>query len=221
MHNYNFMISIFLVDDHVLLRNALASVIDEFGDCKVTAMAANGVELQEIMREKPYPDLVILDLNMPVMDGYDAAFWLFEHYPDIRVLILTMYDSEIALLRLLKLGVRGFLRKDMHPFELRSAIDTIMKEGYYYSHQTTGKLAGIFQKSLHDKQFMEKLMLTPTDIDFLKLASTDLTYKEIADQMKVSPRAIDGYRDSLFDRLQVKSRVGLAIFALKNGLITS
>lgn len=215
------MINVILVDDHILLRDALASVIDGFDECKITGLASNGEELSQLLSRGGKPDLVILDLNMPVMDGYQTAKWLFENHPDIKILILTMYDSEIALIRLLQLGVRGFLKKDIHPFELRAAITSVMQDGYYYSHRTTGKLATLFQKSFQDKQSVERVMLTDNDIDFLRLASSDLTYKEIADKMKISPRAVDGYRDSLFDRLQVKSRVGLAIFALRNGLINA
>lgn len=215
------MINLILVDDHILLRDALASVIDGFDECKITGLASNGEELSQLLSRGGKPDLVILDLNMPVMDGYQTAKWLFENHPDIKILILTMYDSEIALIRLLQLGVRGFLKKDIHPFELRAAITSVMQDGYYYSHRTTGKLATLFQKSFQDKQSVERVMLTDNDIDFLRLASSDLTYKEIADKMKISPRAVDGYRDSLFDRLQVKSRVGLAIFALRNGLINA
>lgn len=215
------MINVILVDDHILLRDALASVIDGFDECKIAGLASNGEELKQLLERGTQPDLVILDLNMPIMDGYQTAKWLHENHPDIKILILTMYDSEIALIRLLQLGVRGFLKKDIHPFELRAAITSVMQDGYYYSHRTTGKLATLFQKSFQDKQSVERVMLSDSDIDFLRLASSDLTYKEIADKMKISPRAVDGYRDSLFDRLQVKSRVGLAIFALRNGLINA
>lgn len=215
------MIQVFLVDDHILLRDALAEVIENFEECKVTGLASDGKEMQQIMERGIIPDVVLLDLNMPVMDGYASAQWLFNNYPDVKTLILTMYDSEIALIRLLQLGVRGFLRKDIHPFELRAAITSVMNAGYYYSHRTTGKLATLFQKSFQDKQSVERVMLSDMDIEFLKLASTDMTYKEIAGRLKISARSVDGFRDSLFDRLEVKSRVGLAIFALKNGLINS
>lgn len=214
------MIQVCLVDDHVLLRDALAETIDNFDECKVTGVASHGKELQQIVERGVIPNLVLLDLNMPEMDGYDTAEWLFTHHPEVRVLILTMYDSEVALIRLLQYGVRGFLRKDIHPFELRAAISAVMKDGYYYSHRTTGKLATLFQKSYQENLSVERVMLSDMDIQFLRLVSTDMTYKEIAGKLNISVRSVDGYRDSLFDRLEVKSRVGLAIFALKNGLIS-
>lgn len=211
---------IILTDDHILLRDVLANLIDSFEECKIIGVAANGKELVKHINEGLLPDIVVLDLNMPEMDGYETAQWLMEKHPDIRILILTMYDSEIALIRLLQLGVRGFLKKDIHPFELKAAILSVADNGYYYAHNTTGKLAGFFQKNHNSKTSMERAMLTQLDIDFLKMAATDMTYKEIAQIMKISPRTIDGYRDSLFEKLDVKSRVGLAIYAVKNGIVT-
>lgn len=217
--NINKQFKIILVDDHVLLRDALAGLINSFSECTVIAVAGNGAELIKEIEEGRLPDLVVLDLNMPVMDGYETAKWLQEYHPDIRVLTLTMFDSEIALIRLLQIGVRGFLKKDIHPSELKAALISVGREGYYYSHNTTGKLASLFHKNHTNNSSIEKSILNPVEIEFLKMASTDMTYKEIAQKMNMTPRAIDGYRDTLFDKLEVKSRVGLAIYAVKNGIV--
>ena len=211
---------IILADDHVLLRDALAALIDSFEECRIIAVASNGKELVKQIESGQLPHIVVLDLNMPEMDGYETAQWLQDKHPGIKILILTMYDSEIALIRLLQVGVRGFLKKDIHPFELKAALLSVAADGYYYAHNTTGKLASLFQKNQHNKSSIEKAMLTQLDIDFLRMASTDMTYKEIAQAMNITPRAIDGYRDSLFEKLDVKSRVGLAIYAVKNGIVT-
>ena len=216
----NKLYKVILTDDHVLLRDTLATLIDSFDECKVIAVASNGKELIKAIENGQVPDIVVLDLNMPLMDGYETAQWLQDKLPEVKILILTMYDSEIALIRLLQVGVRGFLKKDIHPKELKSALLSVAEDGYYYSHNTTGKLAGFFHKNHTNNSSIEKALLTKLDIEFLKLASTDMTYKEIAQVMKITPRAIDGYRDSLFDRLDVKSRVGLAIYAVKNGIVT-
>ena len=211
---------VILADDHVLLRDALATLINSFDDFKIVGVASNGKEVVDAIHRDRLPAIIILDLNMPLMDGYETAIWLHENYPDIRILILTMYDSEIALIRLLQVGVRGFLKKDIHPFELKAALESVAKDGYYYSHTTTGKLATLFQKNHQNRSNIERSILSEHDIEFLKMASTDMTYKEIAHKMNITPRAIDGYRDSLFDKLEVKSRVGLAIYAVKNGIVT-
>ncbi len=211
---------VLLADDHVLLRDALATLINSFEECNIVAVASNGKELVKIIETGIKPDVVLLDLNMPEMDGYETAQWLQQNHPMVKTLVLTMYDSEIALIRLLQIGVRGFLKKDIHPFELRSALLAVAKDGYYYAHNTTGKLANFFQKSHSAGASIDKGILTDNDIEFLRLASTDMTYKEIAFTMNITPRAIDGYRDSLFEKLDVRSRVGLAIYAIKNGIVS-
>lgn len=212
--------SVVMADDHILLRDALAGLINTFEEFSVTAVAGNGKEVIEIFKHIQVPQLLILDLNMPEMDGYDTAQWVQKNYPDTKILILTMYDSEIALIRLLQVGVKGFLKKDIHPLELKTALLSVMNDGYYYSHATTGKLASLLHKTHATHSSIEKTILNEIEIEFLKLASTDMTYKEIAIAMKMTPRSIDGYRDGLFEKLDVKSRVGLAIYAVKNGIVT-
>lgn len=218
MNNKKF--KIILVDDHLLLRDALSNLIHQFDEFMVIGQASNGNQLMQLFKDGQVPDLVLLDLNMPEMDGFETAKWLGKNHPDIQILILTMYDSEIALIRLLQSGVKGFLKKDIHPSELRFALKSVAEGGYYYSHQTTGKLANLFHKSTDSHHLVENAMLTDKEIEFLRLASTDLTYKEIAAELKLTPRAVDGYRDALFEKLDVKSRVGLAIYAVKNGIVT-
>jgi two-component system invasion response regulator UvrY len=212
--------NVILVDDHVLLRDALASLINTFDECHVMNVAGNGKELVDEIGNGNIPCIVLLDLNMPVMDGYETAKWLRDNHPKIGVLILTMYDSEIALIRLLQLGVKGFLKKDVNPDELKAALLSVANGDYHYSHGVTGKLATLFQNNHDNNSSFDRSILNDMEIDFLKLASTDMTYKEIADIMKQTPRMIDNHRDSLFIKLNVKSRVGLAIYAIKNGIVT-
>lgn len=211
---------VILADDHILLRDALAKLISSFEDLEVMGVADNGEALLNFFKTRQIPDLVLLDLNMPKMDGFESAIWLQKNYPDVKILVLTMYDSEIALIRLLQVGVKGFLKKDIHPSELRNALISVAENGYYYSHNTTGKLASLFQKNHSNQSSIEKAILTHTEIEFLRLACTEMTYKEIADHLKITPRVIDSYRDGLFEKLDVKSRVGLAIYAVKNGIVT-
>ena len=211
---------VILADDHILLRDALASLIGSFDECSISGVAGNGEEVMDMLSRGIKADMLVLDLNMPKLDGFETARKVAKLYPDIHILILTMYDSEIALIRLLQVGVKGFLKKDIHPSDLRRALVSVAEGGYYYSHNATGKLANFFQKN-HDRQLpIDRALLTETEMNFLRLASTDMTYKEIAHQMKISPRAIDGLRDGLFEKLDVKSRVGLAIYAVRNGIVT-
>jgi DNA-binding NarL/FixJ family response regulator len=213
------IVNVALVDDHTLLRNALASMLDGTGECKVVIQAGNGKDLIAQLRQGTQPDVAILDLNMPVMDGHETALYLQKNHPEIRVLMLTMYDSDLALIRLLQTGVRGFMKKDIHPQEMLTAIQSVMETGYFYSPHTGSKLAGLF-RDIHDKNALyHKVMLNDQEVSFLRLASTEMTYKEIAEKMGMNPRAVDGIRDELFHRLDVKSRVGLAMYAIRHGLV--
>ncbi len=211
--------TIILADDHILLRDALANLINGFSNFKVTGLASDGTGVQVAIQQSGPPDIIILDLNMPNMDGYETTQWLAQNYPDIKILILTMYDSDIALIRLLQEGVRGFLKKDINPDELRNALETLVEQGYYYANSTSGKIAALFKKSSSAQSTLEKNTLTETEIAFLKLASSDMTYKEIAMQLGLSTRVVDNYREALFEKLGVRSRVGLAIYAIKNGIV--
>jgi len=214
------MTKIALVDDHILLRDALADVINKFDHCQVVLRARNGVELLDALAAGCQPDLVLLDVDMPQMDGYDTARALKDRYPQIFILVLTMYDSELAMIRLLQLGVRGILIKDISPAELRISIETTMRTGYYYSHTSAGKLVQLLKQDDAKNPRVNQLLLSDSEILFLRLCSTEKTYKEIARAMKTTPRTIENYRENLFVKLNVKSRVGLVLFALQNGVLT-
>jgi len=213
-------IKVALADDHVLLRTALASLIDNFEDCTVIIQVSNGNELTEILKDSPLPDVILLDLNMPFMNGMETAAWLQGVHPSIHVLMLTMYDTELALIRLLQVGVKGFLKKDAHPDELKFAIQSVMQSGFYYSHNTTGKLVNLFRRQSNNIQLISMNILSENEIEFLRLAGTELTYKEVAQQMNLNPRSVDSLRDALFQKLSVKSRVGLVMYAIKHGIVT-
>lgn len=213
------MIRITLVDDHVMLRNALAAKINEFDNIKVAEQCSNGKELILSLQSNSSPDIVILDLNMKEMNGIETARWLKSNRPEIKVLVLTMFDSELTLIQLLQAGVKGILHKSASPSDLRAAIMSIATEGQYYSNHTTSKLINLVKSKSEGAKALERAMLDEVEIQFLQLACSDMTYKEVALRMKLNPRAVDSLRDQLFVKLDVKSRVGLAIIALRHGIV--
>jgi len=213
------MINIILADDHTLLMDALSSLINGFDGFRITGVAGNGNEVVRLLSDGNAPDVILLDLNMPQMDGFETTRWLSKNHPEVKILILTMYDSDIALIRLLQEGVRGFLKKDIHPDELRQALITVVEQGYYYTNSTGGKIAALFRKSQGDQSALEKHNLTEKEMEFLQLVSGDMTYKEIAMKLHLSTRVVDSYRETLFEKLDVRSRVGLAVYAIKNGIV--
>lgn len=211
--------SIALADDHILLRDGLAGLVSKLG-YEVLFQADNGQELMNKVATGAIPDLVLMDINMPLKDGYETTSWLKKNYPDVKVLALSMYDDEHAIIRMLRSGARGYILKDSEPSELRAALEAILHKGFYYSDMVTGKLLhSIHQMDEEERITSSVLGLNAREEDFLKYAATEMTYKEIADQMNLSPRTIDGYRDSLFEKLGLKSRVGLVLFAIKHGIV--
>ena len=214
-------IKVALADDHVLLRNGLASVVDGFGEYVVLFQADNGKHFQQQIKEHGEPDIVLMDINMPEMDGYQTAQWLKEHYPLVMVIALSMYDNENAIIKMFKAGAKGYILKDSEPTELKRALDSVRQKGFYYSELVTGRLIHTINK-LGEANAPKKEMnsLNDREIEFLRYACTEMTYKEIADKMFLSPRTIDGYRDALFEKLELKTRVGLVMYAIKNGIVT-
>ena len=215
----NNKIKIALADDHVLLRSSLASLINGFENCQIVFQANNGQELIDTIRNGLRPDIILLDLNMPQLDGYDAALWLNEHYPEICVLMLTMYDSELTLIRLLRAGIKGYLKKNIDAAELKFAINSVAKDGHYYSTHTAGRLANLFRNSSAENKRIQTRFLNDQEIEFLEFVCSDLTYKEVAQKMKLTVRTVDVLRDQLFLKLNVKSRVGLVELVLRSGLV--
>src|SRR5215217_2244301 len=208
-------IQIVLADDHVMLRSGLAALINNFG-YSVLFECSNGKELMDKISKGKPPDIILMDINMPVMDGFETTLLLKNTYPTVKVLALSMYDDEIAIIRMLKNGAKGYILKEAGPKVLRTAIDSVVNKGFYYSDRVTGTLLHSIDENDTKKNLLQ---LNEKEIEFLRLASTEMTYKEIAAQMYLSPRTIDSYRDALFEKLKVKSRVGLVLFAIKNRII--
>jgi len=205
-----------IVDDHLLFGSSLEKLINTFDEFTVQFMARNGVELQkELVNQNSMPDIILLDYNMPVMNGYETVKWLTQNHPKIKVLALSVEDNEKIILKMIREGAKGYFLKDIHPDELKEALLVVMDKGYYYSEQVTDSMVKALQPNSNDNP----IKLKENELTFLQLACSEMTYKEIADIMNLSPKTIDGYRQELFNKLRIKNRVGLVIYALKNNFI--
>lgn len=200
-------LQIAMIDDHKLLRNGLAKIINEFDGFEVTIQASNGKEFIEQIATRRKPDIVLLDINMPVMNGYETAKWISSHLPGTKMLVLSMLDMDYAFIRMLRLGARGYLIKDSHPDQFYQALIQLRDKGFYINESKKGNSAIDLPK------------LTDKEIEFLQLACTEMTYREIAHEMNISYRTADSYRDVLFTKLDVNSRVGLVLYAIKSGIV--
>ncbi|GAB3994026.1 response regulator transcription factor [Spirosoma daeguense] len=210
--------TIAVVDDHHLMAQALAEFIKKIDGYDVAFVAENGRDLLTYLKRRQIPDIILLDLNMPEMDGFETAAYLQQHHPDIKVIALSMFDEEERVARMVRLGVRGYLRKGSRPSELRLALDDVRKKGYHYSEFLTNKLIRNLVPGEPVKQ-PEVPSLSEREIKFLQLASSDRTYAEIAEIMCVAPRTVDGYRETIFQKMNVKSRTGMVIEALRLKII--
>lgn len=212
------MIKVALVDDHTLLRNGLASVISGFGDYEVVFEAGNGKEFIELLQSKPAPEIVLLDINMPEMDGFDTIKWIRNNTPSIKVLVLSMRDDDQSIIRMLQFGARGYILKDSRPDGLRNALREVSERGFFFNELVSSKLVHIINNN-GDESMANTITLTDKEIEFLKWCCTEKSYKEIAVVMNISSRAVESLRSNLFEKLETLSRVGLVMYAIRNGLV--
>lgn len=206
---------IVIVDDHILIAKALSGIITTFKDFEVIYVCENGKQLQERFNSKELPDIVLLDINMPVMDGFETSQWIKDYYPNILVMALSMKEDEQSLVKMIKCGAKSYMLKNIYPKELENALEKLIENGYFFPSWATKKVFTIIGES--NVETVLKSELSQREIEFLKYSSTEMTYKEIAEKMFCSPRTIENYRDSLFQKLNIKTRVGLAVYAIKNG----
>ncbi|WP_062060249.1 response regulator transcription factor [Aquimarina longa] len=209
--------TIVIVDDHLLFAQSLESLISKLEEYQVLAILKNGKELvQYYTHKRRIPDLVLLDIKMPVMDGVQTMRWLKENRPMQKALALTMEDDEDTIIRMIRLGAKGYLLKDIHPDNFEFAMKMVIDQGFFYS----GKIESALKNSddhLAYRNLEEKL--TERERVFLKHACTELTYRDIAVEMGVSPKTVENYRVAVFKKLEVKTRIGVVIYCIKNKLL--
>ncbi|MDB5262280.1 MAG: DNA-binding response regulator [Adhaeribacter sp.] len=202
-----------LVDDHKLFRKGMLELINGFTGYEVVWEAENGKDFTQKISPQNLPDIVLLDISMPMMDGYETARWMEQRFPEVKILALSMHNDDETILKMLKSGVNGYVLKNADPAELKAALKALEQEGSYYS----GRVTEILVKSIHGSK-PPKVELNDREIAFLKLTCTELPYKSFAPILKINPRLVEDTREKLFRKLEVVSRVGLVIYAIKEGL---
>lgn len=209
-------IDIIIVDDHLLFSQALNGLVSNFVEFNVIAVLGNGKELINYLNQKNQPpEIVLMDIQMPIMNGIEATQLLKEKFPKIKVLALSMECEEETILKMLHAGAKGYLLKDIHPSILKHALNEVNSNGFYY----TENVASTLLNSIHKKETAKNIFLKDRELEFLKLACTERTYREIAEVMCLSPKTIENYRESLFEKLEAKTRIGLVLYAIKEKII--
>jgi DNA-binding NarL/FixJ family response regulator len=209
-----------IADDHTMFRKGLIALINLFPGYEILFEAGNGAECINFLQQGADPDIVLMDIAMPTTDGYAATAWIRQNKPDIKVLVLSTMDAESVIIRMIRNGARGYVLKDADPSELKKAFDEVLTLGYYYNDLVSRKII----RSVHlfagemDKMGTSARM-SDRETEFLQSVCSEKTYAQIAKEMFVSERTVDGYRDALFKKLNVSSRVGLVLYAIKNNIV--
>ena len=213
-------LKIALIDDHILVRNALSDLLKK-NNFEVVCEASNGKIFFDYLKHNDLPDIVLLDINMPEMNGYDTMEKIAKTYKEHKVIALSMYDSEQSIFRMIKAGAKGYLLKESQPKELIDAIETVYSKGFYYSDIVNIKLVKNLASIIHkeDKKVSSLLEFTPKEIETLHHFCTELSYKEIGSKLGVSSRTIESYRDALFEKTGINIRIGLVVYAIKTGVV--
>jgi len=203
-----------IVDDHKIFRRGLRMILDEFKNVNVIAEVSNGIELLEQLKIQT-PDLIFMDIKMPVMDGVKASKEVLTKYPDIKIIALSMYGDEKYYHKMLDAGVKSFVLKDADIKELELAVNATVNENSYYISQKLLKHLYTQQKPLAKKS----TELTERELEVLQLIAKGLTNEEIAEKLFLSKRTIDRHRSNILQKTNTKNSVSLIIYAVKNNLI--
>lgn len=206
--------SVVVVDDHFLLSQAIGGLVQDFKNFKVLYLCKNGQDLLDKLEDpNNIPDLVLMDIKMPILNGIETTEILTKKFPKIKVLALSIEEDEYTILKMLRAGARGYLMKDTKKDILEEALLEVMEKGRYYTNTVSQILMGSVEKEI-DTELKEK------EIEFIKLACTDMSYKEIAEAMYCSYKTVEGYRDAVHKKLKIKNRIGLVLFAIHHNLFT-
>ncbi|AHF16072.1 response regulator transcription factor [Niabella soli] len=207
--------SIVIVDDHVLIAQALATMIGSIPNFDVLYVCSGGAELIERFKQpKNIPDLVILDVQMPVMDGYAVAQWLTENKPEVITLALSMQDDDEKIIKMIRSGAKGYLLKSIQQKDLAYALNTVVKDGIFYNAKVSKALSNDYIRKEVTQQ-----ELSTKEKELIPWLCTEATYKEIAASVFLSTRTVESYATNIMEKLEVRNRVGLVLTAIKKGWI--
>ena len=209
--------TVVIVEDHTLLSQAIEGLVNSFEGFRVLYLCKNGKRLLEKLKFlNNIPDFVLMDINMPILNGIETTKILTKEFPEIKVIALTVESNNKLIIEMLRSGAKSYLLKDAEKEVLEKALKHTESFGYYH----TPKISNLLISSLSNQDKYKPIQLKDREIEFLKHACSELTYREIAEKMYLSPKTIDGYRDTLFQKFNVKNRIGLVLYAIKHKIFS-
>lgn len=215
----NEKLTVYIADDHTIFRKAMVSLLQSFPRVAKVKDAENGKELLALVKEQA-PDIVLLDLQMPVMDGSETCEILYNRFPDVKVIVLSMHDSERYILHMMDLGARAFLFKNVEPDELEQAIYSVAEKDFYHNEL----IASILRKSLREKHNLKrpefKQELSEREREVMLLLCQEYSTKEISSRLSLSDRTVENHRAKIMEKIGVKNIVGVVRYAYEQGLLT-
>lgn len=213
-------IKISIVDDHKIFREGLKSTLGDYRGIQLISESCNGQQIVEkLAHEKP--DVVLMDMKMPIMDGIQATAQITQHFKTVKVLALSMFDDDKYILSMMKSGARGYLLKSAEPDEIVEAIRSVHEKGFYFNdHLSLTMVKKLMGNSIFENEEEKRTVeLNERESDILKLICAEYANTEIADKMCLSVRTVEGYRTKLFEKIGAKNIAGLVIYAIKNKII--
>jgi len=215
-------IKIGIAEDHQLVIDGLKSLLEEYNDIKVMLTALNGKDLLDGLKNEQ-PDVILMDINMPEIDGLEATKIIKSDYPAIKVLIVSMHDDLRLIKELLKIGADGFVLKNTGIDEIKKAIDTIVNGGTYFCKPISDKIMKALMQNkpvkINSKSSVLPVSITKRELEILKLICMEYTSSQIAGELFISINTVETHRKNLLSKLNCKNSVGLVKWAIKEGII--
>ncbi len=213
------MLRIAVADDHILFRKSLKLLISSFGNMEVVAGASNGKELLEKL-ETVSADILLLDLQMPEMDGFETCRRVNESYPDIKILVITLRDDAETIREVMKLGVHGYFTKNTDPFELKNAILKLNDDGFYFEKSLTSIIEDILDYPSLELETEEPLVFSDREMEIIRLTLKEYSGSEIAVKLSISPKTVEKHKRNLMGKVGSKNFIGVITYALLHDLLS-
>lgn len=215
------IIKVAIADDHQIFRKGVILSLRQYTNIKFIFEAENGEELiQKVADNDELPDVILMDLKMPIKDGIETTKYLNKHFPAIRIIILTMYEDERFVGHLMDSGANGYLLKSTEPTEIKKAISDVMRTGFYLNNFVNKVLIKKnYAKQKFNPNLNSEIVISEREKEVLTLVCMEYTAQEIAQKMEISARTVEAIKDRLMERFGVKNSVGLVFYAMKNSLI--